>query len=183
MGVFWLGVGPQFRIRSTIYALNKETPISNKEIVDIVKQAVLYVPLSFNSQSARLVVLLKAEHKKFWDATLELLKAMIPAEQVAGAERRVNRFKAVYKTISLVYLLHFLDHLNFPRFHASFSPHMPPQHKRAKHQTLGLTNVFQEYIQPVLYATVTTLLSTVHRGIGWRVDEPINNKGCPTYID
>jgi len=80
MGEFWLGVGYQFRIRSIIYALNKEAPISDKKIVDIVKQAVLYVPSSFNSQSARLVVLLKAEYDKFWDTTLELLKAMIPAQ-------------------------------------------------------------------------------------------------------
>lgn len=85
--------------RRTIYALNKESPISDKEIVEIVKQAVLHVPSSFNSQSARLVVLLKEEHNKFWDATLEILKTMVPADQLPHTEGRIAGFKGGYGTI------------------------------------------------------------------------------------
>ena len=85
--------------RRTIYALNKEAPISDKEIVEIVKQAVLHVPSSFNSQSARLVVLLKEEHDKFWDATLEILKTMVPAEQLPSTEGRIAGFKGGYGTV------------------------------------------------------------------------------------
>jgi len=55
--------------RRTIYALNKDIPIDDKKIEQIAKHAVLHVPSSFNSQSARLVVLVKEEHDKFWDIT------------------------------------------------------------------------------------------------------------------
>jgi predicted oxidoreductase (fatty acid repression mutant protein) len=51
--------------RRTYYQLNKEAPISDKEISDIVEQAFLRVPSSFNSQSTRLVVLLNKDHDKF----------------------------------------------------------------------------------------------------------------------
>jgi hypothetical protein len=85
--------------RRTIYALNKEAPISDKEIVEIAKQAVLHVPSSFNSQSARLVVLLKQEHEKFWEGVKEVLKAMVPAEQFPATEQKLNGFKAGYGTI------------------------------------------------------------------------------------
>lgn len=86
--------------RRTIYALNKQAPISDKEIVSIVKEAVLHVPSSFNSQSARLVVLLDAEHDKFWDATLEILKAIVPAEQLEHTEKRIAGFKGGYGSVS-----------------------------------------------------------------------------------
>jgi len=46
--------------RRSIYALNKNLPISNEEISEIVKHAVLHTPSSFNSQSTRVVNLFKA---------------------------------------------------------------------------------------------------------------------------
>jgi predicted oxidoreductase (fatty acid repression mutant protein) len=88
--------------RRTIYALNKEAPISDKEIVALVKEAVLHVPSSFNSQSARLVVLLGAEHDKFWDATLDILKAIVPAEQLSHTETRISGFKGGYGSVSTI---------------------------------------------------------------------------------
>jgi hypothetical protein len=86
--------------RRTIYQLNKEAPISDKEIVSIVKDTVLHVPSSFNSQSSRLVVLLNAEHDKFWDATLEVLKAIVPEDQFGSTKGRIDGFKAAYGTVS-----------------------------------------------------------------------------------
>jgi hypothetical protein len=86
--------------RRTIYALNKEAPISDKEIQDIVNEVVLHVPSSFNSQSARLVVLLNKEHETFWDFTLEVLKTMVPAEQLPSTEQKLSGFRAGYGTVS-----------------------------------------------------------------------------------
>ena len=53
--------------RRSIYALGKESPISNKEIQNIVEHSVKHVPSPFNSQSARVVVLLGENHDKLWD--------------------------------------------------------------------------------------------------------------------
>lgn len=88
--------------RRSIYALNKEAPISDKEIVEITKQALLHVPSSFNSQSTRLVVLLKAEHDKFWESVKEVLKTMVPEEQFPATEKKLDGFKAGYGTVSFV---------------------------------------------------------------------------------
>ena len=88
------------RERRTIYGLNKEAPISDKEIVAIVKDAVKHVPSSFNSQSTRLVVLLNAEHEKFWDATLEILKSIVPEEQFPSTKGRIDGFRAAYGSVS-----------------------------------------------------------------------------------
>ncbi|KAF2085474.1 Nitroreductase [Saccharata proteae CBS 121410] len=85
--------------RRTYYAINKEAPISDDRIVEIVNEAVLHTPSSFNSQSARVVVLLKAEHDKFWEQVKEVLKAMVPPEQFENTEKRINGFQAGYGTV------------------------------------------------------------------------------------
>ena len=50
--------------RRSIYALNKNLPISIDEINHIVEHALLHTPSSFNSQSTRMVILHNAEHDK-----------------------------------------------------------------------------------------------------------------------
>ncbi|KAI9683257.1 MAG: hypothetical protein M1822_006122 [Bathelium mastoideum] len=86
--------------RRSYYALNKNPPISDDKIVELVNDAVLHVPSSFNSQSTRLVVLLKDEHDKFWDFVIEVLKPMLPdEEQLKSSTNRINGFRAAYGTI------------------------------------------------------------------------------------
>jgi hypothetical protein len=89
--------------RRTYYQLNKEAPISDKQITDIAEKAVLHVPSSFNSQSTRLVVLLNKDHDTFWDFVLEVLKPLTPEEQFPKTEQRVSGFKAAYGTVSLLF--------------------------------------------------------------------------------
>ncbi|KAH7063212.1 nitroreductase family protein [Macrophomina phaseolina] len=85
--------------RRTYYQLNNTSPVSDDRIIELVNDAVLSVPSSFNSQSTRVVVLLKKEHEKFWDITKEILRPQVPAEQFPSTESRLNGFKAGYGTI------------------------------------------------------------------------------------
>lgn len=88
--------------RRTIYQLNKEAPISDEKIVEIAKQIILDVPSSFNSQSARLVVLLNKEHDTFWDQVRDTLKPVVPEDQwESHTVPRLNGFKAAYGTVSI----------------------------------------------------------------------------------
>jgi hypothetical protein len=87
--------------RRTIYALNKQSPISDKKIVELAEQALLHVPSSFNSQSTRLVVLLNADHDQFWDYVLEVLKPLTPEDKFPSTQERVGGFKAGYGTVSI----------------------------------------------------------------------------------
>jgi len=89
------------KLRRSIYALNNTSPISNEKIVQIVKDAMHHVPSSFNSQSARLLVLLGADHTKFWEM------AMSCHHEAAGSDTakwertnpRMEGLKKAYGTI------------------------------------------------------------------------------------
>ncbi|MDQ0113528.1 nitroreductase family protein [Paenibacillus harenae] len=85
--------------RRSIYGLSKEQVVSADRIQEIVDDAVKYAPSAFNSQSARVVVLLGGQSDKLWDITRETLRKIVPAEQFASTEDRINNFSAGYGTI------------------------------------------------------------------------------------
>ncbi len=85
--------------RRTYYALKAESPIPDAKIQEIINQVVLHVPSSFNSQSTRVVLLLKGEHEKLWDITRDVLKGIVPEEQFPSTEQKMGAFKAGYGTV------------------------------------------------------------------------------------
>ncbi|KAJ4383489.1 putative nitroreductase [Didymella sp. IMI 355093] len=85
--------------RRTYYQLNKEAPISDKKIQELVEQALLHVPSSFNSQSTRLVVLLNKDHEQFWDYVIEVLKPLTPEDKFDGTKQKINGFRGAYGTV------------------------------------------------------------------------------------
>jgi uncharacterized protein len=85
--------------RRTIYALGKESPVSDDRIKELVGQAVMHTPSAFNSQSARVLVLFGAQHDKLWDITMESLRKIVPADQFSSTEQRINSFKSGYGSI------------------------------------------------------------------------------------
>jgi len=87
------------RNRRTIYGLEAKSPIPDERIIEIVNDTIKHVPSSFNSQSARAIVLLKAEHQKLWDLAIEALKAVVPPENFSQTEAKLNGFKAAYGTV------------------------------------------------------------------------------------
>ena len=50
--------------------------------------------------TARLVVLLNEEHEKFWDQTLEVLKTIVPEDQLPSTEGRIKGFRNGYGSVS-----------------------------------------------------------------------------------
>ncbi|OTB07686.1 hypothetical protein M426DRAFT_317594 [Hypoxylon sp. CI-4A] len=87
------------KVRRTYYALNKDLTISKERIQEIVKEAILHAPSSFNSQSNRVLVLFGADHDKLWDFASEILKTIVPAEQWQHTADRMNMFKAAAGTV------------------------------------------------------------------------------------
>lgn len=86
--------------RRTYYSLSNNSPIGDKEIEDILKQAVLNIPSAFNSQSTRVVLLLGENHKKLWNITKETLKKIVSSENFPATEQKIdNCFAAGYGTI------------------------------------------------------------------------------------
>lgn len=87
------------KARRTYYALNKELSISKERIQEIVKESLLHVPSSFNSQSNRVLVLFGADHDKLWEITTEVLKPIVPADAWQHTADRMNLFKAGAGTV------------------------------------------------------------------------------------
>ena len=93
--------------RRTYYQLQNTSPVSDEDIQSIIEHILLYAPSSFNSQSARMVLLLKENHTKMWEITKEELKKVSKSEEAFKAtEEKVNTaFASGYGTI-----LFFEDH-------------------------------------------------------------------------
>jgi hypothetical protein len=85
--------------RRTQYALGKNLPRSRDEVVDLIQAAVKHAPSSFNSQSSRVVTLFGAESDKLWNITKEELRKIVPAENFAQTEAKLDSFAAGAGTV------------------------------------------------------------------------------------
>ncbi|MGL4520724.1 MAG: nitroreductase family protein [Phocaeicola sp.] len=86
--------------RRTYYNITNSSPISDKEIETLVEFAVTHVPSAFNSQSARVVLLLGDHHKKLWSITKKSLQAIVPADAFPATEAKIDGcFAAGYGTV------------------------------------------------------------------------------------
>lgn len=85
--------------RRSYYAIDKKSPISDEQIREIVEHSVKYVPSPFNSQSARVVLLLGDNHDKLWDITRETLRKMVAAENFGPTDEKMNGFQNGYGTV------------------------------------------------------------------------------------
>ncbi|CAG9613675.1 hypothetical protein BACCIP111899_02894 [Bacillus rhizoplanae] len=85
--------------RRSIYAISKEAVVSDERIQEVVNHAVKHTPSSFNSQSARVVVLLGEQHDKLWNITRNTLKEIVPADQFSSTEEKMTAFGNGYGTV------------------------------------------------------------------------------------
>lgn len=86
--------------RRTYYTISNSSPISDKEIKEIIEFAITHVPSAFNSQTTRVVLLLGKNHKKFWEITKETLREIVPTEAFSATESKINNsFDCGYGTI------------------------------------------------------------------------------------
>ena len=83
--------------RRSIYSLEKEISISDKEVEDIIEHAIKHVPSSFNSQSTRIVLLLNDKNEKFWENTKAILKeTMGPDRDFEPTRQKIDNFKHLF---------------------------------------------------------------------------------------
>ena len=95
-----------YQNRRSVYALGKNLPVSEQEVLEIIDNAVKHSPSAFNSQTAHAVVLLGENHQKLWDITFgELEKFLSTDEAKATTKGKIDSFAAAYGTI-----LFFEDH-------------------------------------------------------------------------
>lgn len=85
--------------RRSQYDLSNTSPISDEQIQNILKEAILYTPSAFHSQSARVVLLLNDDHQKLWDIVMSTLRQRVPAERFAATEAKINSFAKGHGTV------------------------------------------------------------------------------------
>ena len=85
--------------RRSLYEISNEKVVSEERVQEIVEFAVKHTPSAFNSQSARVVVLFGEQSNKFWNITTETLRKVVPAENFASTQEKMDMFNAGYGTI------------------------------------------------------------------------------------
>ncbi|MDQ8736824.1 nitroreductase family protein [Paenibacillus sp. LHD-38] len=132
------------KTRRTIYGISKESVISDEKIVEIVQDAVLHTPSAFNSQSARVVVLLGENHDKLWDITTNTLRAIVPADQFEPTEQKMGAFKSGYGTVLFFEDKNVVNGLmeSFPSYAQNFP--IWSQHSSGMHQFVVWTALENE---------------------------------------
>ncbi|MCJ1454423.1 hypothetical protein MMC28_004776 [Mycoblastus sanguinarius] len=85
--------------RRTYYQITNESTISDARIKELVTHTIKNVPSAFNSQTTRMVVVLKKEHQKLWETITEVYKQQLPADKFEHAKGRFDGFRAGYGTI------------------------------------------------------------------------------------
>jgi len=108
--------------RRTYYGISKEAPVPDARIEELVGHAVKHVPSPFNSQSARIVLLLGKHQNRLWDIAKESLRLIVPENQFPTTEEKINSFRNGYGSV-----LYFEDQSvvkmmqeNFPLYAANF---------------------------------------------------------------
>lgn len=112
--------------RRTIYNLTKDIPISDEDVVEIVRAIVDTIPSSFNSQTTRAIVLFGKNHEKLWgDIAYNALKEQLASKPEVFETQtgpKLKAFEAAHGTV-----VFFEDdsvikqfEQNFPRYAPNF---------------------------------------------------------------
>lgn len=95
-----LSLKDAIKLRRTYYGIDNKIATTDKELQDIIEYATTHVPSAYNSQSARIVLLLGNEHKKLWSIVMETLRKKVPADKFQATEDKINNcFASGYGTI------------------------------------------------------------------------------------
>ncbi|MFJ7699615.1 nitroreductase family protein [Lysinibacillus fusiformis] len=85
--------------RRSIYALGKNVEQTEGKLQDTIMEAIKHSPTAFNSQTSRAVILFNKHHDKLWDLVEEQLRSIVPAENFARTEEKLDSFRAGFATI------------------------------------------------------------------------------------
>lgn len=88
-----------FSKRHSFYDINNNLKPNADYIANIIKKCLELYPSSFNTQSARLMLLLNGKHKKFWDLVEDELLKNSPKDKTEAIKKRIASFAKGYGTI------------------------------------------------------------------------------------
>lgn len=110
--------------RRSRYALSDQSPVSDDRIEEVLKELAPLVPSAFNSQSARMVLLLGERHGKLWSIVMETLRTKVAPGNFKSTEEKINSFAAGHGTILFFEEMDTVEKLqkDFPNYAENFVP-------------------------------------------------------------
>lgn len=85
--------------RHSEYAIGKDSPLSEEEISELVKEVVKASPSAFNSQSQRVVLLFGEAHETLWSIVEDALKPLTPEDAFPQTQEKIKSFAAGTGTV------------------------------------------------------------------------------------
>lgn len=85
--------------RRSIYGISKEVSITDDKIKEVIEFALKHTPSSFNSQTARIVLLLGEQHDKLWNLTEVALRKVVGDNNFSPTEEKMKSFRSGYGTV------------------------------------------------------------------------------------
>ena len=114
-----MNMADMLKNRRSVYGLNKNLPVDEGEVLDLVRDAVRYVPDAFNMQSQRVLIVTGEKHVDFWNMVYDTLVA----ETGGGFSReRTDSFAAAFGTILYFYDAAVVEEMRrkYPLYAANF---------------------------------------------------------------
>ena len=123
--------------RRSYYRLSNQSTLSDNQLEELLSFILLHTPSAFNSQSTRMVLLLKEEHQKLWKIVLNTLKPALTQETFAKTTQKINQsFASGYGTVLFFEEWKIIEELqnNYPLYQEQFP--IWAQHTSAMHQLI-----------------------------------------------
>ena len=77
-----MGIKESLEKRRSYYSINKNLPVSEDVIMEMIRETTELVPDAFNMKSARVVVALGETHDQLWDAIDEVFGGKVPRTKI-----------------------------------------------------------------------------------------------------
>lgn len=109
--------------RRSYYAIGNQPTLPDDAIEEILDFAALHIPSAFNSQSTRMVLLLKEHHQKLWQIVSDVLRQTVPAAAFSTTEAKIKKsFASGYGTVLFFEDRCEVENLQkaFPLYHEKF---------------------------------------------------------------
>ncbi len=86
--------------RRSMYHIGNQIPFTDEEIISLISHSIKYAPSPSNCQSARVIILLKEQHRRFWSLVKEVFKPTLAPERFDHLSQKIDaQFAAGYGTI------------------------------------------------------------------------------------